>query len=154
MAEITFAPATLADAAELASCLRAADRLELGAMGLTTEAIAKSVLCSVWAKTIRADGQMGAMMGVAPLSGSFFSDTGVPWMLGSDLVRKHQRCLMRMSVPYIFDMLDTFPHLLNFVHAENHEAVRWLKRMGFALQPAAPHGPKGALCHRFEMRYV
>jgi Protein of unknown function (DUF2833) len=154
VADITFTRATLADAAELAGCLRAADIAELAAAGLTSEALAFSVEASTWAVTVRVDGAMGCVFGVAPLGGTFFSDTGVPWMLGSDLVRKHQRLLMRGSAPYIRLMLKDYGHLLNFVHAENKEAVRWLKHMGFTLHPEAPHGPHGAPFHKFEMHHV
>lgn len=154
MAEVTYAPATASDAVELAAGLRRADRAELAAMGLRLDAVGRSLECSTWSLAVRVDGRLGCVFGVAPLGGAFFSDVGVPWMLGTDLVRRHQRLLMRDSPAYIRAMLDQFPNLLNFVHAENVEAVRWLKRMGFTLHPAAPHGPFGALCHKFEMHHV
>lgn len=132
--------------------MRQADLAEVFATGTDPvralhEGIRRSVHC--WVATV--DGRPACVFGVAPI-GSLLSDTGAPWMLGTDLITQHQRAFMRRSPRYIAHMLDAFSHLLNFVHAENEPSVRWLKRMGFTLHEPAPHGPNGALFHRFELR--
>jgi len=153
--KITYARATLADAAEMEGCLRAADIAELEAAGLEVNgSVVTSVRVSLWAVTARVDGAMVCVFGVAPLAGSLLADTGVPWMLGSNLVRRHHWSLIKESRHYIAAMNEQFDTLLNYVHTENVESVRWLKRMGFTLDEAKPHGPSGALFHRFEVKHV
>jgi hypothetical protein len=49
-------------------------------------------------------------------------------------------------------MLQVFPHLINFVHAENRTSVRWLRRLGFTVHPVMPYGRLGEPFHPFEMR--
>lgn len=141
------------DPVELVVKMRQADIDELTALGIQdfVECVRGSVARSVFAYTIEADGEIVAIMGVAPALG-LFDAIGLPWMLGTDLVRRHQRVLMRACRPYIQRMLRAYPHLFNVVHAENHTAKRWLKRVGFTLQPAEPFGPHGAMFHRFDMR--
>jgi hypothetical protein len=133
--------------------MRQPDVEELKALGITdlVPAIAESVERSLVCRTATADGEVGCVFGVVP-AGLTFDPWGLPWMLGTDLVTKHQRALMRRCRPYIHDMLRLYPHLFNFVHADNHAAVRWLKCVGFSLQSPAPYGPHGALFHRFDMK--
>ena len=91
------------------------------------------------------------MFGVTPLD-SLLGERGAPWALGTDLVTQHQRAFIRHAPQYIEKMLAAFSHLLNFVHAENDAAVRWLRRTGFELHPAKEHGPHGEMFHLFEMK--
>lgn len=137
---------------ELARHLRAADRAELHASGFEDpqRAIELSVATSTHMVAAVAEGRCGAIFGCAPAS--MLSGVGVPWMLGTDLVVTHQRALMADAPAYIRAMLHAYPLLVNHVHAENTVAVRWLRRAGFKLHPALPHGPHGAPFHLFEMR--
>jgi hypothetical protein len=138
------------DVEELVAKMRQADVAELSALAITdfVERIHLSVKISTICRTAVIDGELACIFGVTPLS----LTAGVPWMLGTDVVTKNQRALMSLCRPYIQDMLLAYPHLLNYVHAENQAAKRWLKRMGFVLQPAAPYGDLGAPFHRFDMR--
>lgn len=153
MANIEIRPVRQGDVEELVAKMRQADVDELHAIGLTdfvgrvTESVGRSLI----ALTATADGEVGCIFGVVP-AGPTFGLGGIPWMLGTDLVTKHQRVLMRRCRPYIHDMLELYPHLFNHVHADNHAAIRWLKCVGFTLQPPQPYGPLGALFHRFDMR--
>lgn len=132
--------------------LRAADRAELEASGHPDprRAIELSLSLSTHMVAACAGGKCGALFGCAPAS--MLAGVGVPWMLGTDLVVTHRRALMADAPAYIRSMLHAYPLLVNHVHADNALAVRWLRRAGFTLQPAAPHGPRGALFHRFELR--
>ena len=141
------------DVIDLVVNMRQADLEELAALKVRdfVGAVAHSIEHSAFCYTATSDGKVAAIFGVVPAAG-MIDPWGVPWMLGTDLVRKHQRVLMRESRPYIQRMLRAYPHLFNYVHAENHAAKRWLKSVGFSLQPAEPHGPLGAPFHRFDMR--
>lgn len=133
--------------------MRQADVAELEALGLSdfAKCIHESVARSAFNYTFTCESGLICIMGVCPAGGMFDPD-GIPWMLGTDLVRRNQRVLMRICRPYIQEMLRAYTHLFNHVHAENYTAKRWLQCVGFTLQPAEPVGPKGALFHRFDMR--
>jgi hypothetical protein len=153
VADIDIRPVRPGDVEALVVKMRHADVEELRAIGITdlVPEIQGSVDRSLIARTGTADGEVGCIFGVVPAQLTF-DPWGMPWMLGTDLVTKHQRVLMRRCRPYIQDMLRLYPHLFNYVHAENHAAIRWLKCVGFSLQSPAPYGPEGALFHRFDMR--
>ena len=150
MVDIVIRPTETGDAALLAANLRACDREELQAVGYwdALAPIADSVRTSALCWTALADGELACIIGVAPLDES----TGAPWMLGTPLLDAHARVLVRKTPEYIARMLGAFPHLLNFVHAENTTSVHWLRRLGFTLHAATPYGARGEMFHQFEMR--
>lgn len=154
MAEITFTPPTAEDVETLARGLRQADIDELHAQGETDlkDVVAAGVRDSVHAWTCAIDGRLLFLAGVAPLRPHLLcEDIGVPWLLGTEEMPRHARKLIRLQAPYIALMLSAFPRLVNMVHAENVQSVRWLKSLGFCLQPAQPHGPYGAPFRVFTM---
>lgn len=149
--EVDVRPVISADITALAANLRDQDRAELNAAGHPDhlQIIAASVSRSDWARTATVDGQVACIFGVAPLGG-LLDPRGVPWMLGTDLVPQNRRALARLAPGYIRSMLQTYPHLLNTVHARNTLAVRWLARAGFTLH--APHDVGSEQFHLFEMK--
>ena len=152
MAEITILPATREDADALYLAMRTADYAECEAYGQSSvlEGVRESVSGSTHAWTARADGELLACFGVAPLS--FLTGVGSPWLLGTDVLNRHPRELMSKARKYLPFMLGIFPHLINFVHVDNARSIRWLSRLGFTLHDPQPYGLRGALFHRFEMR--
>jgi len=140
------------DAEQLAQNLRASDEAEVRAYGhndptlACQRSVARSMLC--W--TAFVDGQLAAILGVAPLS--VVSGLGSPWMLGTPVLDASSRILVRKTPEYIAQMLKAFPHLVNFVHAENTTSVRWLRRLGFTVHEAQAFGALGEPFHPFEMR--
>ena len=128
---------------DVAECL-AAGVTDLRAAVAT--GVKRSARC--WAAFV--DGELACIFGVAPM-GTMLNPVGVPWLLGTDLIPKHRRIFARLSRPYIAQMLAAFPHLTNAVHAKNTVAVRWLKAMGFELQPAHAHPATGEPFHVFTM---
>lgn len=152
MADVLIRETTMLDVAELAINLRAADAAEIRAYGIKEPhaALVRSTVNSVLCWTGEVDGRVAAILGVAPLS--IMSGIGSPWMMGTPLLDRHARVLVRETPGYIARMLRAFPHLVNFVHAENTTSVRWLRRLGFTLDAPTPHGPEGALFHKFEMK--
>lgn len=152
MGEVLIRQTLPGDAEQLAHNLRASDESEVRAYGhndLTLacqRSVARSMLC--WSAFI--DGQLAAILGAAPLS--VVSGLGSPWMLGTPVLDAHSRILVRSTPGYIAQMLQAFPHLVNFVHAKNTTSVRWLRRLGFTVHEAQPFGALGEPFHPFEMR--
>jgi hypothetical protein len=85
---------------------------------------------------------------------SVATGTGTPWLLGTDDALRHKRHFIDLVPPVIDEMLDECPILCNYVHADNKVSIRWLKRIGFTLDPATPHGISGELFHRFHLKRV
>lgn len=151
-AEVLIRPTEPGDAARLFANLRPSDLAECQAYGQADIAagIEASVRRSVLCWTALVDGEVAAILGVAPLN--ILTGMGSPWMLGTPLVDRYQRVLVRKTPEYIARMLKAFPHLVNFVHARNTTSVRWLRRLGFTLHEAVPYGPLGEPFHPFELR--
>lgn len=153
MADVLIRPATIEDSIALAQNLRAADLAELAAYGhgkTPEQSMRDSVAASVMAWTVFIDGELACILGVAMLS--LPSGIGTPWMMGTPVLERHSRILVRNTPEYIARMLKAFPHLVNFVHAKNQTSVRWLRRLGFTLHEAKPYGALGEPFHFFEMR--
>lgn len=152
MADVLIRDTHLTDVVRLAHNLRASDLAEIRAYGHTdplhqlTRSAAHSMLC--WTAFI--DGEVAAILGVAPLS--VIGGIGSPWMMGTPVLDAHSRILVRQTPHYIAQMLRAFPYLVNHVHAQNTTSVRWLRRLGFTVHPAEPFGALGEPFHKFEMK--
>lgn len=140
------------DAEALFDNLRPADMAECVAYGVPDicEAIRDSVKRSMLCWTVFIDGELAAIMGASAIN--FIGGVGSPWMLGTPVLDRNARILMRETPDYIARMLRAFPHLCNFVHAENVTSVRWLRRLGFTVHHPEPYGRFGALFHCFELK--
>lgn len=151
-ANLQFRPCEPGDAAALAAVLREGDRREIAALGITDVewALRQSVASSTYARTALTNGKMACIFGVSPRS--IVYGIGSPWMLGSDEVTRYGFTFVREVGRQLQGMLKVYPILENWVHAENAPAVRWLRRAGFTLEPAAPYGVNGAPFHHFYMR--
>ena len=152
MADVVIRPTLPGDAAELFANLRPADLAECEAYGepdierSIALSVERSVMC--WSGVV--DGKLAAILGLTPMN--YLTGIGSPWMLGTPVLDAHSRVLVRVTPAYISKMLNTFPHLVNYVHADNVTSVRWLRRLGFKLHEAVPYGARGELFHPFEMR--
>lgn len=142
------------DCEHLAANLRAADVAEVeGATGSTDmlACIKASVDASLYCwSAVDQDEQLVAMVGIVPAD--LLSGLGVPWMLGTDLVERHQRALVRLSRSYIPSMRQALPKLVNYVDARNERAIRFLRHAGFYVGKDEPHGPFGLPFHPFIMK--
>lgn len=152
MADVFVRDTHLTDIVRLAQNLREADRAEIRAYGHTdvlkqlTRSAAHSMLC--WTAFI--DGEVAAVLGVAPMS--VMAGIGSPWMMGTPVLDAHSRVLVRETPRYIDQMLVAFPHLVNYVHAENTTSIRWLRRLGFFVDTPQLYGPLDAPFCKFEMK--
>lgn len=128
---ITFLPAAIEHVRYVAANLRELDRKELEHTG-TRDAF--TALWTSWqlsdgnAVTAIADGRPIAMLGVAP---NYLLGEGVPWMLGTPEVAKHQRDLLHWSRIMVTHWLTEFPILMNEVWVGNKPAMRYLRHVGF-----------------------
>ena len=136
----TLLPASEADAHELAPQLRAPDRAEVIALGVEpVEGLLQSLRSSQEAFTARAeDGRIICMAGVCPAS--LVGPTGVPWLLGSELVPAHGPHFLRESRRLVARWLTMFQVLRNIVDSRYTAAIRWLEWLGFAIGEPMPFG--------------
>lgn len=97
------------------------------------EALEKSLLYSAQAWTCLIEDAPAFMWGVSR-KGSVFSETGVPWLLGTDAIYRVSREFLKQSRSYIEKMHEHCPYLENHVHAGNKLSIRWLKWCGFTIE--------------------
>ena len=139
------------DADELVAGLRPSDRAECEAVDVDPAVgIPASVRQSLLCWSAREPAGLVCIFGVTPAS--MMGGVGSPWMMGTPLLEARAKTRMKVCPGYITRMLQAFPLLINWVHAENTTSVRWLKRLGFHMEQPAPYGPKRELFRRFEMR--
>jgi len=136
----------------LAQNLREQDMLEVRAYGYAEPLypLHRSVRSSVMCWTAFADGHIAAILGCGPVS--VMGGVGAPWMMGTPVLEKYARQMVKRTPEYLDRMLEVFPHLTNFVHVANTTSKRWLRRVGFELSPPMPFGALREPFHRFDMR--
>lgn len=115
--------------------LRAADRLELElSAGPDIEAtLLKAITTPGENLAGEIDGELVGVGGCA-----FHGDVGVPWMVGTDRLVKSPLALHQLGVTSIERYAPQCAVLTNYVHAENHLHIRWLKRLGFSFGETVP----------------
>lgn len=138
-----------ADIEYVASNMRVADIAEVWAMSrLSPEAaLHTSVSLTTYPYIAYVDEKPAAIFGVY---GSILGDIGVPWFLGTDDVKKNAAELLRRTQSFLDFTFVSYRRLENEVHAENRDAVRFLRWAGFRF--SEPYKTKtGAVAHRFWM---
>jgi hypothetical protein len=149
MKKVEFRPATREDARYVAARLRDADREEVVAMGSTPQtAVEWSRLMSDFAWTGLIDGEPSMIFGCGS---SLISTTGEIWALGTNTCTSAPREMLVYGRYVVSRMLEVFPALQNYCDARYTAAHRWLKKLGFTVHPAEPHGPNGELFCKIEI---
>ena len=141
-------PATRQDIRYVAERLRKADRLELAAAtGLTPLALPFILpLGSTLAWLV--DGRPVCLFGCDPLSTSM---QYAPWMLGTDVIKKHPIAFLRQSLRILKGWKDR--PMTNVVDGRNKLHVRWLVWLGFTFHELIPeYGAQRLPFWRFEMK--
>jgi hypothetical protein len=159
MTDLHILPASEADAVAMAPHLRPADAAEVYATsGRTAEAALLAALRrSTQAWTCLIDPSAGSgqvaepvcMWGVGPIS--LVAGRGCPWLLGTEVVEWHPMTFLRQSRAFLREMLQTYSELENHVDARNLLSIRWLKWLGFTIEPPQPCGFLQLPFHRFHM---
>ncbi len=144
-------PATQAHVDKMLPHVRIADRHEVMASAgqpvedILGKCVAKSEM--VWAGMV--DDEVACIFGV--VGASLISETGYPWMLGTDLIEVHAKAFLRRNKKMVGLMLARYPYLVNYVDTRNVKAIEWLKWLGFLLQAPEPYGAYRMKFHKFEM---
>lgn len=138
------------DVEYLAPRLRESDVKEVWASNHHTPFMAlyhsydKSILCL----TIEYDGEAVAMFG---LNGeNVLSNIGTVWLLGSDELFKHRIRFIRHSKRFLNIMLNMYPTIFNYVHAENKESIDWLIHCGAKIAEPQPYGMEQEMFRYFQ----
>lgn len=145
---IEIRPALPSDAGNLV--LRPSDRAEAEAWSHDPpeKTVADSIKDSSEAWAGLADGELVCLFGVAPLT--LIGVTGIPWLMGSVAIERHQRAFLRRNADFIDRWQVEYPILRNFVDARNTTSQRWLRWLGFRIDPPVPYGVSGLPFHPFE----
>jgi len=76
---------------------------------------------------------------------------GVPWLVGTPKLEQVPFTFARLSRPFLRRMKERHICLTNHVDVRNGLAIKWLRWLGFTIDPAAPAGPFGLPFHHFWM---
>lgn len=133
---VTLLPASPAHVGTIATRMRDIDRLECAVFGRAPkQAVRLALMSSARAWTVKVDGRAEAMFGVTAVSA--LEGIGSPWLLMTDVAARQARALVVLGRRYTGEMKRMFPRLENMVHADNATAIRWLSRLGYAIEDAA-----------------
>lgn len=130
--------------------MREADRREVYFLAALSpeRAVAMTAALSAAALTgVDGDGVPFVIFGVCRRSA--LSEVGVPWLLATDDVDKHNRIFARRSREFYQRVESVFPVMENWALAENVKTLRWLKWLGFDMQEPRPYGAFGQPFVRF-----
>lgn len=138
---------------QLAHTMRAPDVAELRAASGDTPAtgLLRSMRATEYPIAVIDHGEVLSMFGVgepALLQGSGF---GVPWFLANRNAHKYVRVYAEFLPPVLDMYLNAYGRLVNYVDARNTKSIRWLKRIGFTIDPPKVAGVEQRPFHRFWM---
>ena len=81
--------------------------------------------------TIIVNGIPIGMVGVS--RGTLLSDTGIPWLLGTDALIDDRKLFLRVSKAILKNMGRGYKMLENYVSVENKASMCWLRHLGFKI---------------------
>lgn len=151
-AKYVFRAPTPEDIAFLAANMRQADRQELQAAGDTRnlfDVVADGVADSALCVAVESRGELLCIGGAA--GRSLMSSKGIAWMLCTKAIEKHNRLFLLHGRDCVRVLLLRYASLHNCVDANNVKSIRWLKKMGFAIQEPMPHPISGRMFCRFSI---
>ena len=150
-------PAEVPHLRALEADMREADRSEIAGLGVTVRtALWKAYRNSPICRTAIIDGQVAAMWGVCVgLRGgiSLLGREGVPWLHTTAAVEKLPVSFVKAGKAELAAMVALYPRLESFVAAEYVAAIRFLRILGFEIDPAMPVGAHGEMYHRFHLGF-
>jgi hypothetical protein len=131
--------------------LRPADRAEIEALGFEPhEGLRLSLERALWADAYLVGGEVVAIAGLGVPS--MLGRVAVPWLVTGKPVDRHRKTFLHLTRARLGRMRRDWDLLVNHVHADYAQAVRWLAWLGFDIAPAQPFGPRGALFHQATIR--
>lgn len=82
-----------------------------------------------------------AVLGIAPIDPEH--RIGSPWLLATSAFDEvYDRSYHKQTQAWVDALCCSFDYVFNFVHAKNRRSHRWLRSLGFTVEP-----PQGAFCH-------
>lgn len=151
MGNLRFEPALPAHIDELIADIRPLDRQEVEAgSGDLRTTLTLALKLTDHPVTCRCkDGTLVCIFGAAPLT--LTSDTASIWLLGTTAMSRHPREVLEATRSFIVLLSERYSLLVNYVDARNRPSIRWLRSVGFNIEPARPFGVAGQPFHRFHM---
>lgn len=127
----------------VADGMRKADMLECERMvGFgPMESLVRSVSNSHWAETALMDGLPVGIGGI--IVDRQNPEIAAPWCLGTDAGYEDVRGLWTMMEGLVDGWREEYEMLVNRVDAQNVEAIKWLKLIGFTVHPPEDTGVNG-----------
>jgi len=127
--------------------MRAKDREEILASGGWTRpeaCIRANINRSAEAWAAYAGTDLLCVFGVVPTSNQGVAYQ-VPWLFGSPAIERHALTFWRCSKRVVEHWRGKYPLLLQMVHGQYTEALHWIERLGFKLEPPQKWGKRGDL---------
>lgn len=162
---VTIEKATPLHALQYAHLLRDADRAEIEATfgaGLTVEyVLQQGIDASLECFSVRLGGELACLWGVSmlrqnvegfPVNYNPYAEAACGWLLTTAAVERHKKTFWLACAAVIPPLLDKYPVLVNWIDVRHVQALRWARRLGFHVEPPAPHGVAGLPFHRFELK--
>jgi hypothetical protein len=78
-------------------------------------------------------------------------DEGSPWLLGTPVIEHNAKRFLRQSILWRDELLNRYGSLVNVVDQRNVVSIRWLRWLGFTLDPPIKLGFEGRPFHRFHL---
>jgi hypothetical protein len=137
--------ATMHHAEELSRTIRADDKREVEALGVTVDdALEHGVRRG--ANAFLVDGEVVCIFGLNRLM--FWDPEASPWMLTSNALEDHKIAFLRESVRISRAWKAANTYLWNYVDARHTASIEWLVWLGFTIHPAEKIN--GHLFHYFD----
>lgn len=149
MAKRTLLAANWDHIASIAPRMRRADVDEIWAAARLDprRALSWSFLASREPMTGAADECPVCMFGIS--TATPFDRVGHPWLLSTDEIEDHAYALLIGSRRYLAIERENYARLENYIDVRNDKALKWVKWLGFELDPPAPYGIDGFPFQRF-----
>ncbi len=121
------------DILPIAVNMRAADVKEVWDSNLHSpyKALHKGLEAKGMSWTIIVNGVPIGMIGVG--RGTLLSDTGIPWLLGTDALIDDRKLFLKVSRTVLKNMSQGYKMLENYVSVENKASICWLRHLGFKI---------------------
>lgn len=149
--DVQIRDTVLPDVEYIAARMRAADRIEVEALsGMSPQQVLMqgfrgSDICL----TGTVDDEPCCMFGFS--GQSMLSDSGTPWLLGTDLIHAIPVQFLRKSREIVDSIWESgaYDKLENWIDSENEASLRWLPWLGFTVNKHETLERRGRVFYRF-----
>lgn len=133
--------------------LRAADAAEIAAHGVSKEkGLRVSLERAIWADAYLVDGEVAAILGCG--MSSLVGGHVTPWLITGTPVERVRKSFAKLARARIAEMRKQHPLMVNYVHAEYADSLKFMAWLGFDIGDPMPLGPLAAPFCRISMGEV